>query len=558
MAITADELYAGETTAEQTRPAGLALMHMWVAFITFLLAAALGVYQLLVRAEIWPALSSGELYYASVTAHGTIMGYVLTTFFIAGFGYYVASTSLKQRVWSVSLAWLGFALMLVGTVLAAYVMFTGQASVLYTFYPPNIGHWGYYLGATLIVVGSWFWVLNMIMMYARFKRENGDKPVPLAMYAYTANAILWFLTSLGVALEILFQLLPLSLGLVDTVDVGLARTLFSWTLHAIVYFWLIPAYIAFYVFLPKAAGGRLISDEMGRVAFIMLLVFSLPIGFHHLYMDPQHAAGWKLLHAFGTFMVAVPTLITGFTIIATMEIAGRLRGGKGLFGWIAKIPWGNPMVLATGLSLLMLTYGGFGGMINASYALNIAIHNTQWVTAHFHAIFGGTTVIMYFAIAYYLWPSMTGRALISEGAARLQLWLWTIGTIVLTAPWHILGLLGQPRRVAFTPFDPEITDRWTFYEHGMILGGLIMLISAGMFVWILARSHFGQPVQNREVAYAEAVHPPLKLPKLMNTYGLWVAIIVFYMILSYGYPILQFLLPPSLGGLEGFNPGPWP
>ena len=74
-----------------------------------------------------------------------------------------------------------------------------------------------------------------------------------------------------------------------TVDAGLARALFSWTLHAIVYFWLIPAYIAFYTIVPHAAGGRLYSDTMGRIAFMLLLVFRLPIGFHHLIAAPQAA-----------------------------------------------------------------------------------------------------------------------------------------------------------------------------------------------------------------------------------------------------------------------------
>ena len=58
------------------------------------------------------------------------------------------------------------------------------------------------------------------------------------------------------------------------------------------------------------------------------------------------------------------------------------------------------MVLACGLSLIMLGLGGIGSLINMSYGLDATIHNTQWVTAHFHLIYGGAIVIMYFAIAY--------------------------------------------------------------------------------------------------------------------------------------------------------------
>jgi hypothetical protein len=91
------------------------------------------------------------------------------------------------------------------------------------------------------------------------------------MFATVAGALLWAWTSLGAGSEIVFLILPNAFGWTPTIDAGLARLLFSWTLHAIVYFWLIPAYIAFYVLLPQAAGGRLYSDKMGRIAFLLLL-----------------------------------------------------------------------------------------------------------------------------------------------------------------------------------------------------------------------------------------------------------------------------------------------
>jgi cytochrome c oxidase subunit 1 len=535
-----------------SKAASLGLANMWVAFTFFAFAALLGLYQVIERIDLIPALKSPEMYFGSVSTHGVLMGFVLTTFFVAGFGYYTATTSLKQDVWNRPLAWFGFLLSLSGVLMAAVPLLTGNASVLYTFYPPLMAHPAFYIGATLLVVGSWAWCLEMVMMLATWKKANPGETVPLAMYGTTTNAILWFITSLGVASELLFQLIPWSLGLIDTVDVGLARTLFSWTLHAIVYFWLIPAYIVLYTLVPRAAGGMIFSDHMGRVAFIMLLVFSVPIGFHHLYMDPFHAAGWKFLHMTGTFMVAVPTLLTGFTIIASLEVAGRLRGGKGLFGWIGALPWNNPLVLAAGLALLMLTFGGFGGMINASYAMNTMVHNTQWVTGHFHLIFAGTTVIMYFAAAYYLWPKMTGNALYSTRLALTQLWLWFIGMLVLTLPWHQLGLAGQPRRISSTPYDEELVQSWLPAEFAMIAGGVILFTSALMLVFILLKTHGNsQSVENPEVEYAESLHSTQRMPHLMNSFGFWVALIVVYMVASYGYPILQFFL------LDTYGTVPW-
>jgi cytochrome c oxidase subunit 1 len=303
-----------------------------------------------------------------------------------------------------------------------------------------------------------------------------------------------------------------------------------------------------YTLLPKAAGGRLFSDEMGRIAFIMLLVISVPIGFHHLYMDPFQAAGWKALHMFGTFLVMLPTLFTGFTIIASLEVSGRLRGGKGLFGWIKALPWGDPLVASAVLGLLLLTVGGWGGMINASYAMNSMVHNTQWVTGHFHLIFGGMVIILYFGIAYHLWPKLTGRVLAAKGLAISQLWLWFIGMIVTTAPWHIIGLQGQPRRISSTPYDSPLVQVWQAGEAIMIVGGTILVISASLFIVVLVKTHGNaQQEEGTNLEFAMPIKPVLSLPNALNGFAIWIWIILVYIVASYGYPIAQFFLMPTYG-----------
>jgi cytochrome c oxidase subunit 1 len=133
---------------------------------------------------------------------------------------------------------------LIGTVMAAAVVVAGRATVLYTFYPPLLGSIWYYLGVLLLVGGSMIWVVLMIYNMVAWKRDNPGQPVPLAMFAITATALLWAWSASGVIVEILGVILPRLLGLTTDIDVGLARTLFSVTLHSIVYFWLMPAYIA--------------------------------------------------------------------------------------------------------------------------------------------------------------------------------------------------------------------------------------------------------------------------------------------------------------------------
>jgi len=522
------------------RSSRLALFHYWVAFATFLPAVLLGAWQMLMRSPLPAPLDDSASYYASVTLHGTAMAYVVTTFFIMGFGYAVAATSLGRPLRGMTAAWIGFAICLLGTVMAVTAILSGRASVLYTFYPPLLASGWYYCGAALLVGGSMIWVVLMILNMRAWKRDNPGHPVPLPMFAITATAILWAWAAAGVTLELVGIVLPRAFGWSDLIDASLARTLFSVTLHAIVYFWLMPAYIAFYTLVPVAAGGRMYSDTMGRLAFIMLLVFSLPVGMHHLFMDPGHGSGFKFVQSALTFLVVLPTLLTVFSTCASLEIAGRIRGGRGLLGWIRALPWDEPMVLAVALSLVMLGLGGFGGLVNMSYAMNAMIHNTSWVTAHFHLIFGGAVVIMYFAIAYEMWPRITGRPLRSKRLACAQLWLWFWGMLITTVPWHVAGLMGQPRRVAAFDYADPLNARMGGLVVVSVIGGVILLGSAILLIAILIRSHFGLRRQAMPMGYAIAVNPPLRVPPALNGFGLWNAIVAVLMVLAYGYPIGQF------------------
>jgi cytochrome c oxidase subunit 1 len=523
----------------------LVLAHFWFAFIAFGAALLLGAWQMLVRSPLLPWVGDPELYYRSVTEHGTVMAYVLPTLVAMGFGYAIVELALRQPLVGLRWAWAAFWLLMAGAVMASAAVASGRASVLFTFYPPLIGSPFYYLGVVLVVVGSWIWVALMHVNLRIWKRANPGKPVPLAMFANVAGAYLWAWTAIGAAIEILFQILPVALGFTSTVDAGLARVLFSWTLHAIVYFWLVPAYIAYYTLVPAAIGGRLYSDSMARVSFILFLVFAMPIGIHHLFADPQVGSGFKFLHAVFTGMVSVPTLLTVFTICASVEIAGRLRGGKGTFGWLGALPWGNPMMLAVAFSFVMLGLGGAGGLINMSYQLNSTIHNTQWVTGHFHLIFGGAIVIMYFAIAYELWPQLTGRALFSVRLVRWQLWLWFVGMMVVTLPWHIVGLMGAPRRMAFYDYSAQGISQQALYVEISAIGGLVLVVSGALFLYTLAKSHFTRSEAVPALGFSAAAHPVEHVPAALNSFGLWVSLMIGLTVVNYSVPIVQLLKLPQ-------------
>ncbi|WP_426194479.1 cbb3-type cytochrome c oxidase subunit I [Massilia sp. DWR3-1-1] len=522
----------------------LVLAHFWVAFIAFFAAILLGEWQMYVRSPLHAWINNPEHYYRSVTAHGTVMAYVLPTLVAMGFGYAITELTLKRPLVGLRWAWTGFGLVIAGTLMAAATTATGNASVLYTFYPPMLANPFYYLGIVLVVVGSWIWVALMSINMYRWRQANKGGTVPLAMYGNLAGAYLWAWTSIGAAVEILVLILPASLGWTDTINAGLARVLFSWTLHAIVYFWLMPAYIVFYTMFPSAIGGRLYSDTMGRVAFALFLVFSMPIGIHHLFADPQVGAGFKFMHAAMTAMVSIPTLLTVFTIVASAEIVGRLRGGRGPFGWVRALPWSNPMMLAVTFAFLMLGFGGAGGLINMSYQLNESVHNTQWVTGHFHLIFGGTIVIMYFMIAYELWPNLRNSLPLSAALIKTQLSLWFGGMMILTMPWHLVGLLGAPRRMAYYDYTHPALQSQAITVIISTFGGLILVISAALFLYILASAKVSRsPVP--AYVFSRSVHPDAKTPAVLNEFRLWIAMMIALTVVNYGYPVVQLALTPQ-------------
>ena len=190
------------------REARLALAHLWVAVGAFGLAAMMGVMQGQSRANTALPFRSPKLFYLSVTAHGVLMALVFTTFFIMGLGYVLCRTTLDRPLAARGLAWGSFWVAVVGTVVTAATILLGKSTVLYTFYPPLQAHPLFYIGATLLVVGSWGWGLVMLLNVRAWRREHPGEPLPLAMHGIVATVVVWYLATAGVAAEMLFLLIP--------------------------------------------------------------------------------------------------------------------------------------------------------------------------------------------------------------------------------------------------------------------------------------------------------------------------------------------------------------
>ena len=532
----------------------LALANIGVAIAAFGVASAMAIMQALSRANLDLPFRSPAMYYLSVTAHGTLMAIVFTTFFIMGFGYVVAQHSLGAALAMRRTAWTSFWIAALGTVATVAVILAGKATVLYTFYPPLKAHPLFYIGLTLVVVGSWGWALVMLRAIGRWRRANAGRRIPLSVYGYAATIIIWLLATIGVAAEMLLQLISWSLGWTPTIDPMLARMLFWWFGHPLVYFWLLPAYVVWYGLLPPAAGGKLFSEPLGRLVFAMFVLLSTPVGFHHQAMDPGVSSGWKLFHTFNTLLILYPSFVTAFTIIASLEIAGRMRGGQGLFGWIRRLPWSDPLVSSVILSMLLFAIGGWGGAINASFGMNAVIHNTSWVPGHFHTTVGSATALTFMGTAYVVVPRLLNRRLELVPMARVQPWLWFLGMLPFSIPTHITGLMGMPRRV----FDPSYADHptavsWHWLTNVSAIGGMVLFASSLFFVLVMLFTLFAPRVSPEPIEFAEPLEDPGTKAAFLDRLGYLTALAALLVVVAYGYPIWQHLQMPRFGS-AGFSP----
>lgn len=546
---------AADAPAVAGNPHRLEGWHFGVALGAFGLAALMGMLQALTRADFALPVRSEKLYYILVTAHGVLMGLVFTTFFIMGLGYLIARRTLGKLAWE-GFAWICFHIGWVGTAMAAVAILSGSSTVLYTFYPPLQAHWSFYLGATLLVVASWGFCAVLIRSYLEWRREHPSDSVPLPFHGMMVTVIIWILATSGLAVEVVGMLLPWSLGLIDKVDPVVARTWFWWFGHPLTYFWLLPAYVIWYTIAPRAVGGRLFSDRLARVVFVLFVLFSTPVGFHHQFADPGISAGWKLVHTVSTYMILFPSLVTAFTVIASFEVAGRLKGAKGLFDWLGKLPWGEPFFASIALAMITFAVGGFGGAINAAYAMNTMVHNTAWIQGHFHLTVGTAVALSFLGVTYWLLPRLTGKELRFPKLATWQPYLWFLGMLLFAFTTHVTGLMGMPRRVYTTTFlGAPAAKQWEQLTMLSGIGGMVLALSAIFFLVVVLGTLAGGRKLDRVPAIEFAI--PLEAPpaksSIWDRFGLWSAVAVVLIIVAYAYPLYHLYTMHSYGS-PGFKP----
>lgn len=421
-----------------------------VCAVVFLLLG--GIAAILLALTRWQAvhLLPVDWFYRILTFHGLNMLIFWILFFEVAILYFTCTIPLNCRLFSRGLAWVGFLMMLVGAVLVDHIILVGKADVMMTSYLPLIAHPNFYLGIILVAVGTLIGVFNFFgTLYIAKRDRTYEGSMPLVTFGALAAAIIAVVTLLHGAV-VMIPTYTFSLGLTAQPDPIWYRLIW-WGLGHMSQQVNVCAMVAvWYLVGALATGAKPVNETVCRGAFVLYILFINLASAHHLLVDPAVSATWKIWNtSYAMYLAVLASMIHAFTVPASVEIAMRKKGhGKGLFGWVMKLPWRNPAFAASVLSLLIFGFiGGITGVTLGTQQINIIAHNTLRITGHFHATVVGGTTLAFMGLAYYVIPLIFRRDFVFPKLARLQPWLFGGGILLVSIGMSFAGSLGVARRV---------------------------------------------------------------------------------------------------------------
>ncbi len=205
--------------------------------------------------------------------------------------------------------------------------------------------------------------------------------------------------------------------------------------------------------------------------------------------------------------------------------------------------------------MLFFIPAGTGGIINASHQLNQVVHNTIWVTGHFHLTVATTVVLTFFGASYWLIPHLTGRVMTKamNRLAIIQTIVWAVGMTFMSGSMHVAGLLGAPRRSAFSTYgNSRQALEWIPYQIAQAVGGTILFIGIILILVIVINLAFFAPKGETEFPVAEAAAPYERAALALENWKLWIGLVVALILIAYTVPIIDIIqnAPPGSKGYK--------
>jgi cytochrome c oxidase subunit 1 len=443
-------------------------------------------------------IMNADTYLALVTIHGTIMVFFVLTAGLSGtFSNLLIPLQIGARdMASGFLNMLSYWLFFISSVVMVASLFVeaGPASAGWTIYPPlsalpkaipgsGMGMTLWLVSMAIFIASSLIGSLNYIVTVLNL-RTKGMKMtrLPLTMWAFFVTAIIGvisFPVLLSAALLLIFdRSFGTSFYLSDIFISGevlhyqggspvLFEHLFWFLGHPEVYIILLPALgISSEVISTNSRkpifGYRAMIGSILGIAFLSTIVWG-----HHMFVSGMNPFLGSVF-TFTTVLIAIPSAVKAFNYVTTL--------------WKGNLQLNPAMLFSIGLVSTFVT-GGLTGLVLGDSALDINVHDTYFVVAHFHLVMGVSALFGMFAGVYHWYPKMYGR-MMNKVMGYWHFWLTIISAYGVFFPMHFIGLAGLPRRYytnTYFPMFDDLADINVFMTVMAIIGGFAQLIFLANF-----------------------------------------------------------------------------
>ncbi|MFN3926630.1 MAG: cytochrome c oxidase subunit I [Pseudanabaenaceae cyanobacterium] len=471
----------------------IGIQYLVTTFLFYLVGGALAE---LVRAELATPdtdLLTPEWYNSTFTMHGTIMIFLwIVPAVTGGFGNYLVPLMIGARDMAFpTLNAIAFWLTIPGGVLLISSFFVGPASTGWTAYPPlsiiTEQHWGQVLWIfSIIIIGtsSILAAVNFIVTIWSMRTQGmGLFDMPLFCWAMLATSVLALVATPVLAGALILLAFDLMAGTNFFNPTGggnpvVYQHLFWFYSHPAVYVMILPVFGIISEVIPVHARKPIFGYKAIAYSSMMICALGLIVWAHHMFTSGT--PDWlRIFFMIATLLVAVPTGIKVFSWLATL--------------WGGKLHLRSALLFAMGF-VSMFVVGGLSGVMLGSVAIDLHVHDTYFVVAHFHYVLFGGSVFGIYAGLYHWFPKMTGRML-NETWGKIHFALTFVGFNLCFFPMHILGLQGMPRRVA--QYDPQFADLNLLSTIGAFLLGVstIPFLVNAVYSWLWGEKAGANPWQ---------------------------------------------------------------
>ncbi|MDA0746755.1 MAG: cytochrome c oxidase subunit I [bacterium] len=436
-----------------------------------------GIFAVLIRLELMTPqgdIFQAEAYNRLFTMHGIIMVFF---FLLPSIPAVLGNFLLPIMIGAKDLAFprvnLGsWYVYTIGGLFTLYAMVSGGVDTGWTFYTPYSST---YANSHVIITALGIFItgfssimtgLNFIVTVHKMRAPGMTwLRMPLFVWAHYATSLIMVLgtpvlaiTIVLVALERLFRI-----GIFDPAlggDPVLFQHLFWFYSHPAVYIMILPAMGVISELIAAFSRKRIFGYSFVAFSSLAIAVFGFLVWGHHMFVSGQSVYAGMVFSVL-SFLVAIPSAIKTFNWTATL--------------YKSSISYQSPMLYALGF-IGLFTIGGLTGLFLASLAIDIHVHDTYFIVAHFHYIMVGGAIMAYLGGIHFWWPKITGR-MYPEGWARFAALLVFVGFNLTFFPQFLLGYMGMPRRYHVYPPEFQVLNVMSTAGASILaLGYLIPLI----------------------------------------------------------------------------------